>query len=233
MRSVAAWVFAGLQVLAASSAAAGDAPGRPGPAAHPPGERPAWSRERVAVALGTEQSLGSPDAPVTVLEYTDYRCPACAGFQARTFPEIKKNFIDTGMVRFLVRDLPADSHPGSLEAAQAARCAGDQGKFREMHDLLSADPFRTEPGGFDRFARSLSLDGEEFRACLAEGRHLDGIREGGQAAASIGIRSVPSFVIGTVKGGVLEGVGIGGAQPYAVFEKAITDFLGGGTGRSR
>src|SRR5665213_2353557 len=82
-------------------------------------------------------SLGSNDAPVTIVEFTDYQCPFCRGFESTTFSEIRKKYIDTGKVRFVVRDLPlAEMHPDAMQAAEAAHCAGDQGQFWRMHDVL-------------------------------------------------------------------------------------------------
>ena len=205
-------------------------PRRPGLMQQVPGPQDPAIGEKVVLRLASDLSLGRPDAPVVIVEYTDYRCPACAAFQAETFPRIRKNFIDTGKVRFIKRDLAQDAHPEALKAAQAGRCAGDQGKFWEMHDLLSENPYGPGPEGYARFARELSLDTRAFQACVGGDSHLAEIRASGQGAAAIGIRSTPSFVIGTARGDVLEGIGITGAQPYAVFEKAITDFLGRKTG---
>src|SRR3989338_5451600 len=82
--------------------------------------------------------LGKADAPVTVVEFTDYQCPFCRRFHQSAFEEIKKNYIDTGKVRFVSRDLPLDIHANAARAAHAARCAGEQGKFWEMRHLLIA-----------------------------------------------------------------------------------------------
>ncbi len=202
-------------------------PRRPGPMPLvPPAQAPA-PQERVILKLGVDYSLGRADAPVTVVEYTDYECAFCGGFRTGTYPDIKKNFIDTGKVRFISRDLPLDAHPNALKAAQASRCAGDQGKFWEMHDFLSANSSTLGPESYARFAREVSLDAQAFKACLDSDRHLADIRASGQGAAAVGLVSTPSFVVGTVKGDTLDGVAIRGAQPYAVFEKAITGFLRG------
>src|SRR5262245_10109126 len=82
---------------------------------------------RMAVAQGW-YALGRDDAPLTIVEFSDYQCPYCRRFHLETFPELKKNYVDTGKVRFVSRDLPLDFHPNALRAAEAARCAGDQKK---------------------------------------------------------------------------------------------------------
>lgn len=232
------WLFLASLVSSAAVGNAGvkDPPVRPGPMAQSPAARVPALPGRIVLELGSGHPIGSPDAPVTIVEYSDYRCPACAAFAARTFPVIRRNFIDTGKVRYIRKDLPLDVHPGSLEDAQAARCAGDQGKFPEMHDLLSADPRPREREERFGLASRLSLDKDDWKACMDGGRHLDEILADARAAAAAGIRSTPSFVVGTVRGTLIEGVGITGAQPYAVFEEAIEAFLSGipeGRGPSR
>lgn len=200
-------------------------PRRPGPVPPVPAAQAPAPQRKVILRLGDEYSLGRADAPVTIVEYTDYECPFCDRFRTGTFPDIKKNFIETGKVRFVKRDLPLSAHPNALKAAQAGQCAGDQGKYWEMHDLLSANSSILGPDAYARFARELSLDPQAFKTCVDGDRHLADIRASGQGAAAIGITGTPAFVIGTVKGDTLDGVEIMGAQPYPVFEKAITDSL--------
>ncbi len=192
---------------------------------HPPAQQAPPAQQKVTLKLGTEYSLGRSDAPVTIVEYTDYQCPYCNRFHTGAYPEIRKNFIDTGKVRFIKRDLALDFHPNALKAAQAARCAGGQGKYWEMHDLLSANPKTLGPEAYAKYARDISLDAGAFKGCIESDKYIAEIRESSKGAASIGITGTPSFVVGTVKGDTLDGIKIVGAQPYAVFEKAIKDSL--------
>src|SRR5277367_6195365 len=104
-------------------------------AAAQPQPAPASDKVKMSVTPGW-YSLGRDDAPVTVVEFADYQCPFCRKFHSETFAEIKKNYIDTGKVRYVSRDLPLDFHPNAAPAAQAARCAGEQHKFWEMHDAI-------------------------------------------------------------------------------------------------
>jgi protein-disulfide isomerase len=191
----------------------------------PPAQQPPPAQQKVTLKLGTEYSLGRIDSPVVIVEYTDYQCPFCNRFHTGAYSEIKKNFIDTGKVRFIKRDLALDFHPNALKAAQAARCAGDQGKFWEMHDLLSASPTTLGPESYTKYAGNLGLDAGAFKSCIESEKHLADIRASGQGAGAIGISGTPSFVIGTVTGDTLDGIKIIGAQPYPVFEKAIKDYL--------
>jgi protein-disulfide isomerase len=116
-------------------------------------------------------SLGSSDAPVTIVEFTDYQCPYCRAFESTTFTEIRKKYVDTGKVRFVVRDLPlAQMHPDATQAAEAARCAGDQGQFWPMHDALFSDAGKLGKTRLIDSAASLKLDMDVFRSCLESGR---------------------------------------------------------------
>jgi protein-disulfide isomerase len=192
------------------------------PAAAPQAAPP---QERATLKLGSDYALGRNDAPVTIVEYTDYQCPYCSRWHVSTFPEIRKNYIDTGKVRFIKRDLPLSFHPNALPAAQAALCAGDQGKFWEMHERLSANPSALGPETYTRFAKELSLDAAAFQGCLASGKHVEAIRGSERSAAEAGITGTPGFVVGTAKGDTVEGVVILGAQPYAAFDRAIREIL--------
>ena len=80
--------------------------------------------------------LGSANATITLIEFTDYQCPFCSRHFNQTYEQIKKDYIDTGKVKFYLRDFPLGFHPNAQKAAEAARCAGDQGKYWEMHDAL-------------------------------------------------------------------------------------------------
>jgi len=191
----------------------------------PPAQPLSPAPEKVTLKLGAEYSLGRGDAPVVIVEYTDYECGYCNLFYTVTYPGIRKNFIDTGKARFVKRDLALDFHPNALKAAQAARCAGDQGKFWEMHDILSANPDALGAEAYARYARDISLDAGAFKACTESDKHVEDIRESGKGAGSVGITGTPSFVVGTVTGDTLDGIRIVGAQPYAVFEMVIKEYI--------
>ena len=111
--------------------------------------------------------LGSKDAPVTMVEFTDYQCPFCQRFHMTVFNELKKNFIDTGKVRFYSRDLPLDTlHPNAIRAAQAARCAADQGQFWTMRDVMGTNPDKLDMDHLAGFATDLKMDTFAFRNCV-------------------------------------------------------------------
>jgi protein-disulfide isomerase len=179
-----------------------------------------------SVSIGKESTiLGAADAPVTVVEFTDYQCPFCKRFIQSTFPLLKRDFIDTGKVRWIVRDLPLGFHPNANKAAQAAHCAGEQGKFWEMRDTL----FRNNANlGIERlpgYAREIGLDVDAFDACLSSDRHQAQITEDSQEANRIRVTGTPSFVIGKTAGDTVSGQLIIGAQAQAVFTTAIQRLL--------
>ncbi len=170
--------------------------------------------------------LGNSDAPLTMVEFTDYQCPFCGRFETTTFPEIKKNYIDTGKLRVIVRDLPlSDMHPYALKAAQSVHCAGDQGRFWEMKALLFKNQSKLDIDSLAGYAKDLSLNGGTYNSCMAEGRHLKEIGEEATYAQSLGITGTPTFILGKTAGDTVDGLLIVGAQPYAAFAAAIDETL--------
>jgi protein-disulfide isomerase len=174
-----------------------------------------------------EYSLGRADAPLTMVEFTDYQCPYCRAFQAETFPQLKKNYIDTGKLRFIVRDLPLEFHASAGPAAQAAHCAAEQGKFWEMHNALLTGKEPLANGGIDARATAVGLDLGRLHSCMAAGRYAGVVSHNKATADGIGIRGTPAFVIGQASHGMLEGALAEGAFPYTEFDGALKEMLGG------
>jgi protein-disulfide isomerase len=165
-------------------------------------------------------SLGDPDAPVTIVEYTDYQCPFCQRHVQETMPGILSDMIDTGRVHYVLKDLPLDRlHPEARAAAQAARCAGEQDGYWEMHDaLFEAQPSWAGQGEaaadtFISLANELDLDEAAFRACLEEERYAEVIQANVDEASALGANATPYFFI--------DGLPIPGAQPYELFLYAV------------
>jgi protein-disulfide isomerase len=179
-----------------------------------------------SVAIGKENViLGVADAPVTVVEFTDYQCPFCKRFVHTTFPRLKRDFIDTGKVRWIVRDLPLGFHPNANKAAQAAHCAGEQGKFWEMRDTLFINNANLGIEQLPGYAREIGLNGDTFDACLSSDRHQAQITQDTQEANRIRVTGTPSFVVGKTAGDTVSGQLIIGAQAPAVFTAAIQHVL--------
>src|SRR5262249_28915851 len=122
-----------------------------------PGQ-PAQEITRAKMSLDGMAMLGSKDAPLTMVEFTDYQCPFCQRFHVMTFSELKRQYIDTGKMRFFSRDLPLDFHPNAMRAAQAARCANDQGQFWTLRDRMGANPDKLDLASILAFASDLKID---------------------------------------------------------------------------
>jgi protein-disulfide isomerase len=168
-------------------------------------------------------SLGSNDAPLAMVEFTDYECPFCRQFQSTTFAEIRKQYIDTGKVRFVVRDFPLVNHPHAFPAAEAAHCAGDQGQFWPMHDALFSDPGQLVQKRLIQHAEALKLDAEVFRSCLQGGQHKLEIQDEMQIASSLQVQGTPSFLIGKITANEVAGTIVMGALPFSTFEEALKE----------
>lgn len=173
----------------------------------------------------TGMMLGKPDAPLTMIEYTDLQCPFCRQFHITAFEQIKKEYIDTGKLRYLTRDLPIESiHPQALPAARATRCAGEQGKFWEMRHSILLNNARLTTDSFATFAQDLKLNAGEFKTCFANTAKFQAeIAKDMAEAASVGISATPSFVIGRTSATGIEGVRFIGAQPFAAFEAKLKE----------
>lgn len=166
-------------------------------------------------------TLGAPDAAVIVVEYTDYACPYCQRFHQTTWPILKRDFVDTGQVRWAVRDLPLPIHPNARGAAQAAHCAGDQGRFWEMRSALFAGQSDLGREALEKYAVSAGVSPAAFRRCLDNNNHLDEIDADASDAAGVRITGTPTFLVGRRNGDYIEGRLIVGAQGSAVFDGAI------------
>lgn len=169
--------------------------------------------------------LGAADAPVTVVEFADYQCPFCLRFIRNTFPRLKKDYIDTGKVRWVALDMPMTFHKDARKAAQAAHCADEQGKFWEMRDVLFGNPQQLAVEYLPNYAAELSLDVEAFKACLDSDRHLAGIDQDMKDANQARLTGTPSFIIGKTGSDEISGKVIIGARPHSVFEQSIQEAL--------
>jgi protein-disulfide isomerase len=173
--------------------------------------------------------LGSEDAPVTIVEFSDFQCPYCLRHSRTAMPRLIEAYVKTGKVRYVLRDLPLESiHPAAFEAAMAARCAGDQGRYWELHDRFFAQQPSLKEKAWEAHAEAVGLDIGAFRACLEDGKYADAVRRDIEAARRLGVRGTPTFFIGRTQPGsdTMTAAGaIRGAQPYRVFERAIESLL--------
>lgn len=177
--------------------------------------------QKAKLKVDTTDMLGKADAPITIVEFTDYQCPFCQRFHSSTFPDLKKNWIDTGKVRFISRDMPLDFHSNAFRAAEAARCAGDQKQFWRMRDVLGSNPSKLSQDNLEKFAQELGLDMPKFKACLDSGKYKATIENDMKIAQSIGVNGTPSFVIGKTTPDGVDGELLVGALPLAMFEQKL------------
>ena len=167
--------------------------------------------------------LGSKDAPLTVVEFTDYQCPFCQRFHMTSFPDLKKNYIDTGKVRFYSRDMPLDFHANALRAAQAARCAADQGQFWKMRDIMGSNPDRLDLEHILGFAGDLKLDTNALKTCVESEKYKNAVQTDVMEAMKIGANATPTFVIGKSTPEGVDGELLVGAMPYAMFDMKLRE----------
>ncbi|MFH0902009.1 MAG: thioredoxin domain-containing protein [Pseudomonadota bacterium] len=182
----------------------------PGTAESRPGGRPVDQ-----LAQGNSPSLGSPSAPVTVIEFADFQCPYCSR-AAKTARELLEQY--PGKVRVVFKNLALPFHEEAVLAAEAALAAHEQGKFWEMHDLLFSNPRYLSRRQIERYASSIGLDMSRFKDALDSGRFKVQVTADGDEALSAGITGVPTFL---VNGRVLVG-----AQPIEAFKAIIDEELG-------
>jgi protein-disulfide isomerase len=169
--------------------------------------------------------LGRADAPVTIVEFSDLQCHFCARYAIQTFPQLRRDYIDTGKVRYVVHDLPLAYHANALPAAIAARCAGEQGRYWEYREALFREQHRLAQEPYGELAAGLGLDAERFAACRNDPRPAAGIRADVNLAASRGIDSTPSFVLNRSGADRDSDTIIEGAKPHAVFKSRIDALL--------
>jgi len=180
----------------------------------------------VRTSVADAPMLGSADAPVTLVEFSDYQCPFCQRFFATTLPALKRDYIDAGKIRYVFRDYPLEMHAQARQAAEAAHCAGEQGKYWEMHDALFQNQEGLTPPQLAEHAHSVGVDDTAFAACLASGRYAALVTRGLADGAAAGVQGTPAFVVGrTQAGDVVEGTPIRGAQPLETFRRIIDQLL--------
>lgn len=169
---------------------------------------------RVDVSLAGAPLRGNPAAPVTIVEFSDFQCPYCV--RARpTLKRVREVYGDR--VRFAFRHFPLDFHPQAQKAGEAAACAGEQGKFWEMHDKLWQSTDKLQVGDLKAHAATLGLDAARFGECLDSGRHAGQVERDLQAGQAYGVSGTPAFFV--------NGRPLVGAQPFEEFQRVIDDEL--------
>ncbi len=175
------------------------------------------------LSIQGERFRGDDAARVAIVEYADFECPYCGQYEHDIYPQISKDYVQAGKVKYFFRDLPSPMHPHAVGAARAARCAGEQGKYWEMHDILFAKPNALRDVDMPDHAQELGLDTAKFSECLSSDRYSDELKQSATEAQKMGIAGTPTFFIGKVgsNGEVSNLKAILGARPYETFKSAI------------
>jgi protein-disulfide isomerase len=183
----------------------------------------------VAVSVEGGASYGKTDAKVIIVEFSDYQCPFCARYSNETFPQIDRDYIQTGRVKYVFRDFPIESiHPQAFKAHEAVHCASEQAKRREMHEKVFANQRAMTGADLEAHAQALGLDVAGFQKCLASGVHAAKIRTDLEEGQESGVTGTPTFFLGVTEANSPKVKAIRrivGAQPYSVFKAAIEELL--------
>jgi protein-disulfide isomerase len=182
----------------------------------------------VGLSIDGVPFLGSTDARVTLVEYSDFQCPFCARHSRQTLPTIVKEYVDAGKVKYVFRDFPiASLHPRARKSHEAAHCAGEQGKYWDMHHRLFGDIRGQEAQQLKAHAQALGLDVQKFEQCVSSERHVARIQTAVEEGQRAGVRGTPTFFVGVSEDGrtVKATRMVRGAQPYERFKKALDAVL--------
>jgi protein-disulfide isomerase len=190
---------------------------------------PAPTRE-IVLSLGDAPFKGNANANLTLVEFTDYECGFCARHVRETMPQLERDYISTGKLKYVFRNFPLESiHKKSFKAHEAASCAGEQGRFWEMHDQLFANQTALAPADLIGHAQAVGLDSQRFQSCFAVDLHAPAIRKDMADGQKAGVTSTPAFFLGVTQPGsqtLKVATTIKGAKPYAAFKEAIDALLG-------
>ena len=183
-------------------------------------------KQAAGLLLEREPTLGSSTSPLTIVEFSDFECSYCRRFHEQVFSKLKSEYIDTGLVRFVHKDLPLPFHPNALPAAAAARCAGEQNRYWDMYDALFHQQNCLGCKGVVAIAAEKQFDTTALQTCMKLKATMDVINTNRSEASLHNINATPTFVIGpTRRNGSLDGRVVEGALPWSTFKSIIDKAL--------
>lgn len=162
-------------------------------------------------ATEDDPAQGPKDAPVVIVEFSDYQCPYCQLWHEEVLPRILSEY--TGSVRFIYRDFPLSGHPEAQPAAEAANCAGDQDSYWQFQDSIFSGLYGYGRQAYEQYATELTLEMDTFTTCLDSHRHQAEVLEDYSDGIKLGVQSTPTFFI--------NGIQLVGAQPFETFQRVI------------
>ncbi len=178
----------------------------------------------IDLLMDDDPKLGSDDAPIVMVEFSDFQCPFCKRYYEDSYKQLKSEYVDTGKVQLVFRDFPLTIHENAKSAAIAAECAQEQGKWETMHDMLFEKQENWAGGNgrelFISYAKNMGLDVSRFETCYGREDIVEEIRADFDAGLTAGVAGTPTFFIG--KRGERAHM-ITGAQPYSQFKEAIEE----------
>ncbi len=184
----------------------------------------------VTLQVNGAPAQGDLGAPVVLIEFTDYQCPFCRRHSNTVLAQLEQSYVATGKLRYVVREFPIGSlHPQAPKAAEAALCAGDHGRYWEMHNLLFRNTNLLDPASLVLHATSLGIDRASFETCVGTAKYAEQVRANYDLGTKAGVRGTPSFFLGLVDPSDPNKVRatqiISGAQPFETFQRAIDALL--------
>jgi len=190
----------------------------------PPMQPPPQGRE-VSVSIKDNPFQGNSKAEFVLVEISEYQCPFCAQFFKRTYNMLKAEYIDTGKIGYTFKDFPLDFHRQAPKASEAAHCAGDQGKYWEMHNVLFMNQKNLFVPDLKNHAKFLRLNEGKFNECLDGGKYTSKVAKNTSEVRSLGFGATPTFIFGKNKNGIVTGTVIQGAKPFEYFQSVIDSQL--------
>lgn len=187
--------------------------------------------EAMEMSVSNAYAKGGAGARVVLVEFSDFQCPFCGRHAKQTLPQIEREYVSTGKLLYVMRNLPLESiHPDAFRAASAAECAGDQGRYWQMHEKLFGNQQALSAADLARYAQDAGVEPGAFKQCIEGEGHAAKIRQDLQDAMNAGVSSTPTFFLGfRESGGKVKIVRrVSGAHPYPVFKAAIEGLLAEG-----
>jgi len=174
---------------------------------------------RVQVSADDDPVLGNPNAPITIIEFSDFQCPFCERFYTQSEKQMIAEYVNTGKAKLVYRDFPLDSiHPQAVPGALAADCANEQGKFWEYHNKIFENQDLMGDARYKQWAVDLGLNAGQFNSCYDSQKYLAEIDKDTQDGLAAGVSGTPTVFVGNQQDGYVK---IVGAQPYSAFKAAI------------